>query len=117
MALFLLPTTSEAQERLEVGLPFTPQTSGYFFTDSQVEDMGREVLRVRAMETKIVILQDLLEAYREKDSWATGYRLELIETLGRAEDLESSGFWRDLRIGSTWLTIGLGVGLVIGVAQ
>lgn len=75
--------------------------------------MGRNVLRVAGLETKLEVLTELIEAYREKDSWSTGYRLELIEALGRAEELESSGFWRDLRIGTTWASFGLAVGVAI----
>jgi len=115
--LLLTPTTSEAQERLEIGLPYTPQTPGYFFTDAQVEDMGREVLRVEALEKKITVLESLVEAYKQKDEWASGYRLELTEALERAEKMQSSGFWRDLKIGSSWLGIGVALGWGLGVAN
>ena len=79
--------------------------------------MGLDVLRIQALERKITILESLVTALEEKDEWATGYRLELIDSLERAEKIQSRGFWRDLKLGTSWLGVGVALGWGLGVAQ
>ena len=103
-----VPSELQAQERVLPEVPFTADTSGWFFTDAQVTEMARDVEKVQLLEEKVRTLEELnalrdwqVEAERE-------YRDIYSTLLDEAKDAYSPTFWQ--RVPAV-IYVGLGMGL------
>ena len=86
----------QAQERVEPGLPFYSDSAGWFFTNSQVEEMARDIERLQLLEEKVSVLEELNALQSEQVVREREYRGIYDGLLDDALKAQKRSFWESI---------------------
>ena len=98
-------TTLNAQERVISGEAFLTDSLGWFFTDTQVEDMARDVERVPLLEERVAAMEELLALKDWQIERERGYREVYSDLLDEAREIGKPGFWQSIPP-VVWMSVG-----------
>lgn len=104
------PSELQGQERVLPEVPFTADTTGWFFTDAQVAEMARDVEKVQLLEEKVRTLEELNALREWQIEVEKSYRDVYDDLLEEAKDAYSPTFWQRV---PAIIYVGAGMGLGI----